>query len=177
MFVYVCVALSEEFEEEKLVKIEALQKMKEESNERIMRTERLINASIVSTLFFSQTSAPTISTTILKVLTPAIVAPTFYDAEPSYVKEFEPSIKTRAYSPPKANGKNKLQLDLPFPKNDEEKLMGKQIKEFKEFSIKFAQEIEDPIQWTENSHSTLLDDGIQGWRWIQEILQVGGPTI
>ena len=132
------VALFEEFdlsnmsEEEKLARIEALQKMKEESNERIMRSERLINASIVSNLFSSQTSAPTISTTILKLLTQELVAPTFYDAEPSCVKEFEPFIKTRAYSPPKANGKNKLQLDFPFPKNEEEKLMGKKIKEFKE---------------------------------------------
>lgn len=125
-------SLSEISDGERQARIEALEKTNKEANERILRTERMINASIVSTLFSTQSSAPTISTTILKVLTPEIVAPTFYDAEPSNVKEFEPYIRTRAYSPPKANGKNKLQLDFPFPKDDDEKQMGKTIKEFKE---------------------------------------------
>ncbi|KAK1405024.1 hypothetical protein POM88_004629 [Heracleum sosnowskyi] len=75
----------------------------------------------------SQTHIPPISATIRQVLTP-----TFYQGEPSFIHEFKSSIQPAPPSPPKDNGKNKINPLFPQPKPDETKVSGAQIKKVKE---------------------------------------------
>ncbi|KAK1369879.1 hypothetical protein POM88_035971 [Heracleum sosnowskyi] len=92
-----------------------------------LNSEKLIKESIFQAVTSSTSSHP-VHTTILKVLTPdTIVVQSNYDAEHSSVKEFEPFFSGRTGSPPKHHGKNKLDVDFPLPKPDENKVLATHI--------------------------------------------------
>ncbi|KAK1393843.1 hypothetical protein POM88_012899 [Heracleum sosnowskyi] len=97
-----------------------------------LNSERLIKESIFKAVTSSSTSSVPIHTTILKVLTPdTIILQKEYDAEHSSVKEFEPIFSGRTGSPPRHHGKNKLEVDYPFPKPDESKVLATFIRNLK----------------------------------------------
>ncbi|KAK1385103.1 hypothetical protein POM88_022838 [Heracleum sosnowskyi] len=98
----------------------------------IANPKRLIKESIFKVVTSSSTSSVSVHTTILKVLTPdTIILQKEYDAKHSSVNEFESIFSGRTGSPPRHHGKNKLEVDYPFPKPDESKVLAALIRNLK----------------------------------------------
>ncbi|KAK1373000.1 hypothetical protein POM88_029193 [Heracleum sosnowskyi] len=97
-----------------------------------LNSESLIKESIFKAVTSSSSKFVPVHTIILKVLTPdTIILQKEYDAEHSCVKEFEPIFSGRTGSQPRHHGKNKLEVDYPFHKPDESKVLAAQIRVLK----------------------------------------------